>query len=156
IKGDVYKVRMTLTDGSWWKYLKVQSKQSGKFKNVRTIKKDKKKNTKLVEFTVEDIDEIMKAKVHLIIKEIDYDHKYNIRFKFETSHLPLNPDYKEKNKKDSKKRNKTKNKTDKSKTEIIDPNTNERKFDEVRRYQLSNYKKQQIQSHNTINKYMLS
>src|SRR5699024_11384447 len=96
IKGDVYKVRMTLTDGSWLKYLKVQSKQSGKFKNVRTIKKDKKKNTKLVEFTVEDIDEIMKAKVHLIIKEIDYDHKYNIRFKFETSHLPLNHYYQEK------------------------------------------------------------
>src|SRR5699024_9521650 len=127
-------------------YLKVQSKQSGKFKNVRTIKEDKKKNTKLVEFTVEDIDEIMKAKVHLIIKEIDYDHKYNIRFKFETSHLPLNPDYQEKNKKDSKKRNKTKNKTDKSKTEIIDRNKDERKVDEGRRYPRSNVNDQEARS----------
>lgn len=154
IKGDVYKVRMTLTDGSWWKYLKVQSKQSRKFKNVRIIKEDKKKNTKLVEFTVEDIDEIMKAKVHLVIKEIDYDHKYNIRFKFETSHLPLNPNYQEKNKKGSKKKNKTKNKTDKSKTEIIDPNTYERKLDEERRYQLSNLNNQQAHSHTSLNKNM--
>src|SRR5699024_1328468 len=130
IKGDVYKVRMTLTDGSWWKYLKVQSKQSGRFKNVRTIKKDKKKNTKLVECTVEDIDEIMKAKVHLIIKEIDYAHKYDIRFKCETSHLPFNADYREKKKEGAKQRNKTKNNTGKSKPEIIDPNTYARKLDE--------------------------
>lgn len=96
IKDDVYKVRMTITDSSWWRYLKVQSKKSGKYKDVRIIKEDKKKNTTLIEFTVEDIDEIMNAKVHLVIKEINYDHKYNIRFKFETSNLPLNPNYQEK------------------------------------------------------------
>ena len=149
IKDDVYKVRMTITDSSWWRYLKVQSKKSGKYKDVRIIKEDKKKNTTLIEFTVEDIDEIMNAKVHLVIKEINYDHKYNIRFKFETSNLPLNPNYQEKDKRDSKKKKKTKNKIDKRETEIID--TNQGKSDEERRNERSSLNNQQAHSHSFSN-----
>src|SRR5699024_8343048 len=149
IKDDVYKVRMTITDSSWWRYVKVQSKKSGKYKDVRIIKEDKKKNTTLIEFTVEDIDEIMNDKVHLVIKEINYDHKYNIRFKFETSNLPINPNYQEKDKRDSKKKKKTKNKIDKRETEIID--TNQGKSDEERRNERSSLNNQQAHSHSFSN-----
>ncbi len=108
VKDEVYKVRMTLTDASWWQYLKVESNKPKKYKNVRLIKEDKKKNTKLVEFTVKDLDKTLNAKVHLLVKEINYNHKYKIRFNFDTSKLPLNPDYKIKESKDSKEKKKAK------------------------------------------------
>src|SRR5699024_8709599 len=74
---------------------------------------------------------------------------YNIRFKVETSNLPLNPNYQEKDKRDSKKKKKTKNKIDKRETEIID--TNQGKSDEERRNERSSLNNQQAHSHSFSN-----
>jgi len=90
-------VQITLKNSSWWEYLKVQTDQSGSFADnnfvdVTTLSENKKEDTRLVQFEVPDLDKLLNAKVHVIVKGIpgfEYDNKYDIRIKFDTEKIPL-------------------------------------------------------------------
>lgn len=85
-----YKIQATLKNSSWWQYFKVNNGQE--FVDVTVISENKTDNTRLVQFEVNNIEEVVNAKVHIIVTGIpgfEYDNKYNIRFKFDTSNIPL-------------------------------------------------------------------
>ena len=93
VKDGKYTVETTLINSSWWQYFKVATKDG--FVDVSEVSKDVAEDTSVVEFTVEDIDEILDAKVHIIVTGIpgfEYDNKYEIRFNFDTSNIPLKED----------------------------------------------------------------
>src|SRR5690625_4082127 len=86
-----YTVQTTLKNSSWWQYFKVSS--GNEFIDVTEVSKNDAADTKVVQFEVDDIDAILDAKVHIIVTDIpglDYDNKYDIRFNFDTSDIPLN------------------------------------------------------------------
>jgi heme-binding NEAT domain protein len=45
------------------------------------------KDTQLVQFEVQDVDKLVNAKVHIIVPEINYDNKYDVRFDFNTANV---------------------------------------------------------------------
>ncbi|MBS4207897.1 NEAT domain-containing protein [Bacillus sp. FJAT-50079] len=90
IENGVYTIETTLKNSSWWQYFKVASGEG--FIDVTEVSKDAATDTSVVRFTVQDLDEILQAKIHVIVTGIPgftYDNKYDIRFKFDTSALPL-------------------------------------------------------------------
>ncbi|MFS0645304.1 NEAT domain-containing protein [Siminovitchia sp. 179-K 8D1 HS] len=90
IEDGKYTVQAELKNSSWWQYFKVQS--GNDFVDVTTVSEDVKKGTRIVKFKVDDLDQILNAKVHIIVTGIpglDYDNKYDIRFKFDPSEIPL-------------------------------------------------------------------
>src|SRR5690625_3572883 len=95
-----------LKNSSWWQYFKVSS--GNEFIDVTEVSKEEANDTKVVQFEVDDLGESLNAKVHIIVTGIpglEYDNKYDIRFNFDTSDIPLNegktrPDPKEDPKKE--------------------------------------------------------
>src|SRR5690625_224250 len=90
IKDGKYTVEATLKNSSWWQYFKVAS--GDEFIDVTEVSKNEEEDTVVVQFEVDDIDEILDAKVHIIVTGIpgfEYDNKYDIRFNFDTSDIPL-------------------------------------------------------------------
>lgn len=83
-------VVMTLTNSSWWQYFKVQS--GGGFSSVQVLGEDTVNDKRVVKFEVKDIEQVIDAKVHVIVTGIpgfNYDNKYDIRFKFNSKSIPL-------------------------------------------------------------------
>lgn len=76
-------VQVNLKNSSWWQYFKVQS--GGNFVDVTVLSEGN--DTELVQFEVQDLDQLLNAKIHVIVPDINYDNKYDIRFKFNTSNL---------------------------------------------------------------------
>src|SRR5699024_7356281 len=90
-------VQVTLNNSSWWQYLKTQTAQPGSFTDenfvdAELISEDAEKDRRVVEFEVRDLDEILNAKIHVIVPMINYDNKYDIRFDFDPSEIPLAPE----------------------------------------------------------------
>lgn len=88
VENGKYYVLATLKNSSWWEEFKV--KYDGEYQDVETVEVNEAEDTRVVKFPVEDPEEIVYAKVHIIIKGIPgftYDNKYNLRFKFDTSGL---------------------------------------------------------------------
>lgn len=79
-------VQVSLKNSSWWQYFKVQS--GGNYVDVTVLSEGN--DTELVQFEVQDLDQLLNAKVHVIVPDINYDNKYDIRFKFDTSSLSVN------------------------------------------------------------------
>lgn len=77
VKNGQYIIQMTLKNSSWWKDFKVGSK------DVKVLSDSN--DTRIVEFPVSDIDKIVNAHIHVIVPDINYDNKYDVRFKFDTS-----------------------------------------------------------------------
>lgn len=81
--GKVHVV-MTLNNSSWWQYFKVNSS------DVQVLSDNGDK--RVVKFPVQDIEQLVNAKIHIIVTGIpgfEYDNKYDIRFKFNSSNIPL-------------------------------------------------------------------
>lgn len=78
-------VQVNLNNSSWWQYFKVES--GGNFVDVTVLSEGN--DTELVQFEVQDLDQILNAKIHVIVPDINYDNKYDIRFKFNTSNLAV-------------------------------------------------------------------
>ena len=76
-------VQVSLKNSSWWQYFKVQS--GGSFVDVTVLSEGN--DTQLVQFEVQDLDQLLNAKVHIIVPDINYDNKYDIRFKFNTANV---------------------------------------------------------------------
>lgn len=73
-------VQITLTSASYWQDFSVSSS------SVKTISDGA--DTRLVQFEVGDLDQIVTGSMHVVVPDIDYDSKYNVRFQFDTSNLP--------------------------------------------------------------------
>lgn len=83
---------MTLNNSSWWQYFKVQA--GGGFADVQVLSEDSANDKRVVKFAVTDVEQLIKAKIHVIVTGIPgftYDNKYDIRFKFSSSGIPAAP-----------------------------------------------------------------
>ena len=78
-------VQVTLKNSSWWQYFKVQT--GGNLVGVTVLSEGS--DTQLVQFEVQDLDQLLNAKVHIIVPDINYDNKYDIRFKFNTANVSV-------------------------------------------------------------------
>lgn len=72
-------VQMVLKNSSWWKEFKVEGKA------VSTV--SEADDVRVVEFDVADLTQMVKANIHVIVPDINYDNHYVIRFDFDTSGL---------------------------------------------------------------------
>ena len=94
VENGEYTVRTTLKNDSWWQYFKTET-ASGTFTDVTVISEDKVADTSVVEFKVKDLDKILNSKIHIDITSIPgfvYNNKYDIRFSFDASNIPLAPE----------------------------------------------------------------
>ncbi len=85
-------VVMTLNNSSWWQYFKVQS--GGGFTDVQVLSEDTANDKRVVKFEVKDIEQLVSAKIHVIVTGIPgftYDNKYDIRFKFNKCEHSFSP-----------------------------------------------------------------
>lgn len=81
-------VVMTLNNSSWWQYFRVNGAE------VQVVSNDTANDKRVVKFEVKDLNQLINAKIHIIVTGIpgfDYDNKYDIRFKFNSSNIPLAP-----------------------------------------------------------------
>lgn len=81
-------VIMTLNNSSWWQYFKVNGA------DVQVVSEDTANDKRVVKFEVKDLTQLVGAKIHIIVTGIPgftYDNKYDIRFKFNSSNIPLAP-----------------------------------------------------------------
>lgn len=81
-------VVMTLNNSSWWQYFRVNGAE------VQVVGEDTANDKRVVKFEVKDIEQLVGAKIHIIVTGIPgftYDNKYDIRFKFNSSNIPLAP-----------------------------------------------------------------
>ncbi|WP_203245849.1 NEAT domain-containing protein [Sporosarcina beigongshangi] len=79
---------MTLNNSSWWQYFKVNGT------DVQVISEDAANDKRVVRFEVKDLTQLVGAKIHIIVTGIpgfNYDNKYDIRFKFNVTNIPLAP-----------------------------------------------------------------
>lgn len=75
-------VQLTINNSSWWQYFKVNGQ------DVTVLSEDEGADTRVVQFEVQDLDQIVPANIHVIVPDIDYDNKYDIRFQFDTTNVP--------------------------------------------------------------------
>jgi len=83
---------VTLKNSSWWQYFKVQA--GGGFAEVQVVSNDTANDKRVVKFEVKDIEQMVNAKIHIIVTGIpgfNYDNKYDIRFNFNSANIPLAP-----------------------------------------------------------------
>lgn len=87
IKDGKAKVRVTINHSLWVTEFKVPG-SGGSFVDTKVISVSKKADTRLVEFSA-DITKPILSKIHVTVKEIDYDHDYTIRFVFDEDSFKL-------------------------------------------------------------------
>src|SRR5690625_224235 len=75
-------VQLTLKNSSWWEDFTVASGSVSEISEAN--------DTRVVQFEVGDLDQILDSKIHVIVPDIDYDNKYDVRFQFDTSGLTAN------------------------------------------------------------------
>ena len=75
-------VQLTLKNSSWWQDFTVASGSVSVISEANDIR--------VVQFEVGDLDQILNSKIHVIVPDIDYDNKYDVRFQFDTSGLTAN------------------------------------------------------------------
>lgn len=91
---------VTLNSSEWWQSLKVQTSQPGNFEDTNFVEaevlsEDEAENTRVVQFEVLDLSQILNAKIHIIVTGVpgigSYDHNYDIRLKFNTDEIAETP-----------------------------------------------------------------
>ncbi|MDR4422034.1 NEAT domain-containing protein, partial [Bacillus paranthracis] len=97
VKDGKKKVSFTLKNSSW--ITKFETDKAGQLVETNVISEDKEKDTRVVEFDVEDVEKILKAKVKVDIDFLNYHHKYDVRIAFDQNSItPIHvekPDEKE-------------------------------------------------------------
>ncbi|MBS4207898.1 heme uptake protein IsdC [Bacillus sp. FJAT-50079] len=74
-------VQVTLKNSSWWEDFSIPSSSISVLSDSN--------DTRVVQFEVKDLEQIVAAKIHVIVPDINYDNKYDVRFKFDPSGLAL-------------------------------------------------------------------
>lgn len=87
VKDGVIHVRTTINKNAWVTAFSTSYK--GSFVDTKVISTNESNDSRVTEFKVESIDDILDAKMSVLIPDIDYDHSYSVRFKFYTDSLKL-------------------------------------------------------------------
>lgn len=82
VKDGKNTIQITIKNSSWWQYFKLDGADG------TVISKNEEADTEVVEFTVADLEQTVQSNIHVIVPDIDYDNKYDIRFNFDTSNVP--------------------------------------------------------------------
>ncbi len=68
------------------------------FVDAEVVSEDKEANTRVVKFEVQDANESIECKIHIIVTGVpgigEYDHSYDLRLKFDGSKVPTTPEVK--------------------------------------------------------------
>ncbi|MDM5321922.1 NEAT domain-containing protein [Bacillus altitudinis] len=65
----------------------LKTEKNGSYQEVKTVSKDKAKNTRVVSFDVADLKKAVKGKVHVVVAAAHYDQTYNICFQFDAKSI---------------------------------------------------------------------
>nr|WP_116394073.1 heme uptake protein IsdC [Paenibacillus sp. ATY16] len=84
VAGNATTVRMTINHTKWVKEFSVPS-GSGSYSAVKVVGTDEAADKRTVEFRADDLSKPISAKIHVTVEDIGYDHKYTIRFSFDTN-----------------------------------------------------------------------
>ncbi|PGM69074.1 cell surface protein [Bacillus cereus] len=85
VKDGKKKVSFTLTNSSW--ITKFETEKAGKLVATNIISEDKEKDTRVVEFDVEDVEKVLNAKVKVDIDFLNYHHEYDVRIAFDQNSI---------------------------------------------------------------------
>lgn len=80
VKDGKSTIQLTLKNSSWWKSFSVSTG------SITTISDSN--DTRVVQFPVQNLNNPVNAKIHVVVPDIDYDNKYDVRFKFDASGVP--------------------------------------------------------------------
>ncbi len=80
VKDGKNTVQLTLKNSSWWKSFSVSSG------GISVISDSN--DTRVVQFNVQDLNQLLSGNIHVVVPDIDYDNKYTVRFKFDASGIP--------------------------------------------------------------------
>ena len=67
----------------------VYNRKNGQFVDVNVIGENKEQNTRVVEFDIVDVANLLNGKVKVDIDAMDYHHIFDVRIKFDSSSITL-------------------------------------------------------------------
>ncbi|HHT7199770.1 TPA: NEAT domain-containing protein, partial [Bacillus cereus] len=85
VKDGKKKVSFTLEHSSW--ITKFETEKAGQFVATNVISEDKEKDTRVVEFEVDDVEKVLNAKVKVDIDFLNYHHDYDVRIAFDQNSI---------------------------------------------------------------------
>lgn len=85
VKNGKLTVQMTIKNSSWVTEFKVPG--NGGYVDTTVLSRNKKANTRLVQFQAQSLSKPIKSKIHVTVKSADYDHDYTIQLKFDESSI---------------------------------------------------------------------
>ncbi|MEC0281459.1 heme uptake protein IsdC [Terribacillus saccharophilus] len=85
VKDGQMQIQMTVNHSSWVTEFKVPT--GGGFADTTVVSEDTSSDTRVTEFSVADISSPLESKIHVTVPDIDYDHDYTIRFRFDEASL---------------------------------------------------------------------
>ncbi|HDR4420736.1 TPA: NEAT domain-containing protein, partial [Bacillus cereus] len=87
VKDGKQKVSFTLKNSEW--ITKFTTEKDGQFVDVNVLGEDKENNTRVVEFDVVDVANLLNGKVKVDIDVMNYHHVFDVRIKFDPSSITL-------------------------------------------------------------------
>ena len=85
VKDGQITAQMGLNHSSW--IVEFQTPRGGGFSDVDVISSNEAADTSVTQFPINGISEMVEAKIHVIVPDVDYDHHYTVRFDFDESTL---------------------------------------------------------------------
>ncbi|PGY24003.1 sortase, partial [Bacillus cereus] len=85
VKDGKKKVSFTLEHSSW--ITKFETEKNGQFVATNVSSEDKEKDTRVVEFEVDDVEKVLNAKVKVDIDFLNYHHDYDVRIAFDQNSI---------------------------------------------------------------------
>ncbi|HFV2809247.1 TPA: NEAT domain-containing protein, partial [Streptococcus agalactiae] len=82
VKDGKQKVSFTLKNSEW--ITKFTTEKNGQFVDVNVIGENKEQNTRVVEFDIVDVANLLNGKVKVDIDAMDYHHIFDVRIKFDS------------------------------------------------------------------------
>ncbi|MBB3112454.1 heme uptake protein IsdC [Paenibacillus phyllosphaerae] len=83
VKGGVVTAQIQLNHSKW--ITEFTTALGGSYPAAKIVKNDEAKDTRIAQFTIEDLSKPLLSKIHVTVPDIDYDHDYTIRFVFDQS-----------------------------------------------------------------------
>ncbi|WP_051621078.1 heme uptake protein IsdC [Paenibacillus sp. UNC451MF] len=85
VKNGEAALKIQMNHSKWITQFKVPEKDG--FVDAKVVSSDSANDTRVVQFTADDLSKPLLSKIHVTVKEIDYDHDYTIRFVFDSKSI---------------------------------------------------------------------
>lgn len=85
VKNGEAALKIQMNHSKWITMFKVPEKDG--FVDAKVVSSDTANDTRVVEFRADDLSKPLLSKIHVTVKEIDYDHDYTIRFVFDSKSI---------------------------------------------------------------------